>query len=95
MGISSEEGKVNSYRDFTQNVLPRIARYVHLLDSVEALENIVQLDKKDANSSCHCLQARLQHYSNDGCDGTCLLWLFWLSGDNSSLETIGNPVKIT
>ena len=61
MGISSEEGKVNSYRDFTQNVLPRIARYVHLLDSVEAFESIVQLDKKDAN----CLQARLQHYSND------------------------------
>jgi len=26
VGISSEEGKVNSYRDFTQNVLPRIAR---------------------------------------------------------------------
>ena len=28
VGISSEEGKVNSYRDFTQNVLPRIARYI-------------------------------------------------------------------
>jgi len=55
VGISSEEGKVNSYRDFTQNVLPRIARYVHLLDSVEALESIVQLDKKDVNCSCHCL----------------------------------------
>ena len=55
MGISSEEGKVNSYRDFTQNVLPRIARYVHLLDLVEALESIVQLDKKDANCSCHCV----------------------------------------
>ena len=55
VGISSEEGKVNSYRDFTQNVLPRIARYVHLLDSVEAFESIVQLDKKDANCSCHCL----------------------------------------
>ena len=27
VGISSEEGKVNSYKDFTCSVLPRIARY--------------------------------------------------------------------
>ena len=28
VGISSEEGKVNSYKDFTCSVLPRIARYI-------------------------------------------------------------------
>ena len=28
---------------------------VHLLDSVEALDSIVQLDKNDANCSFHCV----------------------------------------
>ena len=34
---------------------------------------------------CGCFKsifkARLQHNSTDGCDGACLLWQFWISGE--------------